>query len=98
VPERSIDWRIRLMRQLWKFSITPQTIIRLLGRNWGQDLVRRAVYARFTRKWSPLELELMSQYLYHISAAPGNGEFALNAILEPLVYKSTRKSIFLSIF
>jgi len=89
VPDHVINWRVRMIQKLWKLTLTPQTIIRFLGKNWGQDLVRRAVYGRFTRKWSPLELELLSQYLYHISAAPGNGEFALNAILEPLIYKSS---------
>jgi len=35
---------------------------------------------------STTELDLLSAYLYHINAAPAVGEFALNALLEPLSY------------
>ena len=43
------------------------------------------IQRRFSRKWSSTELELLSKYLFHMSAAPGNGEYALTKLLEPLI-------------
>ena len=37
---------------------------------------------RFGGRWSVLELDLISNYLYHISAAPALGEYSLNSLLE----------------
>ena len=37
---------------------------------------------RFGGRWSPTELDLISTYLYHISAAPALGEYSLNSLLE----------------
>ena len=66
-------------------QIVFQVVIRMLGSRWGQNLVTSTIQRRFSRKWSSTELELLSKYLFHISAAPGNGEYALTKLLEPLM-------------
>jgi pimeloyl-ACP methyl ester carboxylesterase len=48
----------------------------------GEGMVRSVLDRRFGRRWSPLELDLISSYLYHISAAPPLGEYSLNSLLE----------------
>jgi pimeloyl-ACP methyl ester carboxylesterase len=44
--------------------------------------VRNVLDRRFGGRWSPVELDLISSYLYHISAAPALGEYSLNSLLE----------------
>lgn len=48
----------------------------------GESLVRNVLDRRFGGRWSPVELDLISSYLYHISAAPALGEYSLNSLLE----------------
>jgi pimeloyl-ACP methyl ester carboxylesterase len=48
----------------------------------GEGMVRGVLDRRFGGRWSPLELDLISSYLYHISAAPPLGEYSLNSLLE----------------
>ena len=48
----------------------------------GLDLVKGVLDKRFGGRWSPTELDLISTYLYHISAAPALGEYSLNSLLE----------------
>lgn len=45
-------------------------------------MVRGVLDRRFGGRWSTLELDLISSYLYHISAAPPLGEYSLNSLLE----------------
>jgi pimeloyl-ACP methyl ester carboxylesterase len=44
--------------------------------------VRNVLERRFGSRWSAVEFDLVSNYLYHISAAPALGEYSLNSILE----------------
>jgi pimeloyl-ACP methyl ester carboxylesterase len=44
--------------------------------------VRNILEKRFGSRWSAVEFDLISNYLYHISAAPALGEYSLNSILE----------------
>ena len=48
----------------------------------GLSLVKGVLDRRFGGRWSPTELDLISTYLYHISAAPALGEYSLNSLLE----------------
>jgi pimeloyl-ACP methyl ester carboxylesterase len=83
----------------WKANVTPQDIIRLSSTR-GPDLVRSMVERRFKNifdKSSPNqssevneEKKHFTDYIYHISSAPARGEYALNALLEPLSYDDTK--------
>lgn len=44
--------------------------------------MRNVLEKRFGSRWSAVEFDLVSNYLYHISAAPALGEYSLNSILE----------------
>lgn len=44
--------------------------------------MRNVLERRFGSRWSAVEFDLVSNYLYHISAAPALGEYSLNSILE----------------
>lgn len=48
----------------------------------GNSIVRNVLERRFGSRLSPVEFDLVSNYLYHISAAPALGEYSLNSILE----------------
>lgn len=52
-------------------------------------MVRSAVTRRFNNRWEGKELDLLSDYLYHITAAPACGEFAMNSILMPVFAKES---------
>ena len=64
-----------------KLNVTPQNIVKLFGPR-GPNLVTSVINRRFSRRWDGTELNLISDYLYHISAAPGSGEYSLNALLK----------------
>lgn len=91
VDPAAIDWRINFMAKLWNFNITPQSLIRVMGSR-GPELVENFIGRRFSQRWSGDELKYISDYFYHITAAPGNGEYALNALLEPIFVKNQSKS------
>lgn len=55
----------------------------------GLDYVRNTLHRRFGGRWATRELELVSDYLYHISAAPASGEYALNSLLTPVLYETS---------
>ncbi|KAK8354121.1 hypothetical protein V6Z11_A05G198800 [Gossypium hirsutum] len=78
-------WRGAILSHLWESNFTPQKIIRGLG-PWGPDLVRKYTAARFTNRYSPEgvfteeESRLLSDYVYHTSAAKASGELCLKYI------------------
>ena len=51
----------------------------------GPSMVKSVLDRRFGGRWSQLELDLISTYLYHISAAPALGEYSLNSLLEVVI-------------
>lgn len=81
-----MDWRVRTIDHLWRWSFTPQGIVRVLGSR-GPKMVSNVINRRFGNRWAGEELELISDYLYHITAAPGSGEYTLSALLEPVFLK-----------
>jgi len=81
-----LDWRIRTIDQLWKWNFTPQGVVRVMGSR-GPKMVSDVVNRRFNKRWEGEELALIADYLYHITAAPGSGEYALSALLEPVFMK-----------
>ena len=78
-----LDWRIRLMKGLWQCNVTPQSLIRIAGMR-GPQFIDTAIKKRFSERWQGEEAKLIGDYMYHITAAPGNGEYCLNALLEPI--------------
>ncbi len=79
-----LDWKMRLIDNMWKMNFTPQILVRLMGPK-GPGIVTSAINRRFSERWSGEDLQCISDYTYHITAAPGNGEYALNALLEPKI-------------
>lgn len=80
---KDMSWQIRMIEQLWKWNFTPQGIVRVMGSR-GPKMVKDTVNRRFGHRWEGEELDLISDYMYHITAAPGSGEYTLNALLEPI--------------
>lgn len=70
-------WLVRM----WNNNITPQLLIRAAG-PWGPRLVSKYVDARFPCL-NEDELGDLRDYLYHISAGSGSGEYALAAMMAP---------------
>jgi abhydrolase domain-containing protein 5 len=84
IKDEELHWRIRFFKNLWSWNFTPQAIVRVAGSR-GPDLINNAIVRRFSpNRWNNTELKLISDYLYHITAAPGNGEYALSALLQPI--------------
>jgi pimeloyl-ACP methyl ester carboxylesterase len=63
----------------WKSGMTPFDLIRSFG-PFGSMLFRSYTSRRFGHL-EKQELELLHDYLYHISCQPGSGEYSLSAIL-----------------
>jgi pimeloyl-ACP methyl ester carboxylesterase len=78
-------------------NFTPQQIVRAAGSR-GLPMVTSVLRRRFNSRWNTLETDLISQYFYHITAAPASGEFALNSLLRPLVYRDEDGVVSTSIF
>jgi len=96
VPERPIQsaeakkgysWKVRTamsaFSKLWDAGWTPHDIIRMSGPK-GKGLVQSLVERRLFRLAEESELKaLLAEYLYHIVAMKGSGEYALSKILQP---------------
>jgi len=79
---------IRLVDALWSSNFTPQQIVRMLGSTRGLSTVKRALHGRIPQLQSS-ELDLLADYLYHITVAPASGEYAMNSLLEPAATKES---------
>lgn len=78
-----IDWRFKVFNGLWQMNVTPQSMVRIMGRR-GADMVSNSINARFNRRWNAVETSLLTDYVYNISAAPRDGEYCLNSLLLPI--------------
>lgn len=57
---------------------------------FGWSQVEKAITRRFGEdRWSTQDKKLIADYLYHISALPASGEYALNSILHPIVSRAS---------
>jgi len=69
----------------WSLNVTPQSFVRFIG-PWGLDAVQSMVKRRFSvRGMSEEEMEIIADYLYHINVQRASGEYALNALLVPVM-------------
>lgn len=78
----------RLAVAAWEGGITPGGIIRTLG-PYGKRMVEGYTRRRFQSRghhFTEDEVQAFQAYMYHVLAAPGSGEFALNKILEPFAF------------
>jgi cardiolipin-specific phospholipase len=73
---------LRLVDALWSANLTPQAIVRVMGPTRGKYAVRRALGGRIPHLDGP-ELDLLAEYLYHVTVAPPSGEYAMNSLMEP---------------
>lgn len=80
--EMKLGWK--LFDTLWNNNVTPQSILRVMGPR-GPKVARDIVRRRFQNRWNEEETELIGDYLYHITCATASGEYALNALLEPVI-------------
>ncbi|KAJ3014671.1 hypothetical protein HKX48_005019 [Thoreauomyces humboldtii] len=71
----------KLFTTLWTWNVTPMTLIRGMG-PWGPNLVHRYTTRRFAYL-DESDSNDFRDYIYHISAQPGSGEFALSRLLLP---------------
>ncbi|KAL7541345.1 hypothetical protein ACHAXR_010830 [Thalassiosira sp. AJA248-18] len=88
---------IRLVDALWSANVTPQALVRLVGSSRGKSAVKRALHGRIPHlsQQSAVnsndefhsELDLLAEYLYHITVAPASGEYAMNSLMQPGVSK-----------
>jgi hypothetical protein len=73
--------RSGILRKLWSWNITPMMVLRLFG-PFGSFLLKNYTEKRFSNL-DPNELVKLHEYIYHISAQTGSGEYALNRLLLP---------------
>jgi pimeloyl-ACP methyl ester carboxylesterase len=74
----------RVLDALWSSNFTPQQIVRFLGSNRGRQRTLQALMGRIPHL-SGQDVQLLANYLYHITVAAPSGEFAMNSLLEPVV-------------
>ena len=100
-PENSLrrfegaPWRIRALirtaRWLWARDVTPQWVTRTAGAYLGRAMLWKYVDRRLRpahAHWARIGVtpEQVLEYLYHISAMDGSGEYALSKLLAPGAY------------
>lgn len=94
IPSSELPRAMRLVDVAWSQNITPGQLIRAFGRR-GPRVVHDVVRRRFgSSRWDDEDARLISSYLYHITAAPGSGEYAMNSLLRPIVSRETGAGIF----
>lgn len=81
VEYSKLDWKVKLALQMWKYDWRPQSILRTLGSR-GPQVVSDIITGRFGSRWSEVEMGLVSDYMYHITAAPASGRNVLNTLLQ----------------
>jgi cardiolipin-specific phospholipase len=93
LPSSNMPPAMRLLDVLWSANITPQQIIRIMGDARGKRIVHRTLRGRIPHL-STLDVELLADYLYHITVAPPSGEYAMNSLLEPAVASEGRAGVY----
>ena len=74
----------RLLDSLWSANLTPQSLVRIQGATRGRRNVRRALRGRIPGL-SETQVDLLADYLFHITVADPSGEYAMNSLLEPAI-------------
>lgn len=74
----------RLLDSLWSANLTPQSLVRIQGATRGRTNVRRALGGRIPGL-PQTHVDLLADYLFHITVADPSGEYAMNSLLEPAI-------------
>ena len=85
-PPSAVPWQLRILDTAWSANVTPGQIFRAWSylRRGGPPVVEGILRRRFGDRWPAHETALIANYLYHITAQPGSGEFAMNSLLVPI--------------
>ena len=90
LPPAQLPTAIRLVDALWSANVTPQQLVRMMGATRGRNAVRRALAGRIPHlqqqgggQSNVNTLDLLADYLFHITVAHPSGEFAMNSLLAP---------------
>lgn len=86
---------MRVFKAAWEYNLTPGSMLRASGPR-GPQYMRDMLSRRFANAhWSNEELiELMADYLYHATAQPGSGEYAMNSLMMPEFQRSLGAGIY----
>lgn len=77
---------LRILDALWSGNMTPQQLVRMMGASRGKRNTARVLQGRIPHlRENTEDLNLLAEYLYHITVADPSGEFAMNSLLEPVV-------------
>jgi pimeloyl-ACP methyl ester carboxylesterase len=76
---------LRIMDALWSRNVTPQQLVRVMGGTRGRRNVQRVLRARMPTNLPDSDVEILADYLYHITVAAPSGEYAMNSLLETIV-------------
>ena len=89
----AVPTTLSFLQTAWANNVTPMSILRVAGPR-GKHYTKEMLNRRFRRervdgtlKWEQHEVDLISEYLYHITVAKASGEFAMNSLLLPVFYK-----------
>jgi pimeloyl-ACP methyl ester carboxylesterase len=75
---------LRIMDALWSRNVTPQQLVRIMGGTRGRRNVQRVLRARMPTSLPDRDVEILADYLYHITVAAPSGEYAMNSLLAPV--------------
>lgn len=77
----------RFAMRAWDWNWTPGVFVRGMG-PWGRGWIERYCRNRFKQghHMSEDEVSRFENYVYHVIAQPGSGEFALKHLLAPLAW------------
>lgn len=88
VPADTLGFKLRLIDKMWDRNYTPQSIARVMG-YFAPGYVKKAVTYRFgSDRWAAEDTQAIADYLYHISALPASGEYAMNTLLMAKIFSS----------
>ena len=95
IDDSDLPSGLRFLKAAWDLNFTPGSVLRASGPR-GPQYTRAVLGRRFTgAHWSNETLiDLMADYLYHCTAQPGSGEYAMNALLLPEFQRSHGTEIY----
>lgn len=88
-PPQSVPLMLRALDTAWSANVTPFQLLRMRGlvMQDGQKVVTKLLRRRFNNRFAPETNDLIAEYLWHTTALPGSGEFAMNSLLQPVFAK-----------
>lgn len=86
---------MRVFKTAWDYNLTPGSILRASGPR-GPQYTRDLLARRFkSAHWNDeVLIQLIADYLYHATAQPGSGEYAMNSLMVPEFHRSLGAGIY----